>query len=86
MLTLGCGRRGTGPTALDAAAFAYLYVLHAEDDLRVEMARRVKLIRWERRIHERVCAAMLHSCRTELRSDKRAPVRIFSGLYLVCCN
>ncbi|KAI0280514.1 hypothetical protein BGY98DRAFT_1106782 [Russula aff. rugulosa BPL654] len=33
-----------GPTALDAAAFAYLHVLlHAEDDLRIEVARRVNL-------------------------------------------
>ncbi|KAI0289853.1 hypothetical protein BC826DRAFT_1106794 [Russula brevipes] len=50
----------SGPTALDAAAFAYLHVLlHAEDDLRIEVARRVNLIHWEKRIHERVCAAFV---------------------------
>jgi metaxin len=60
MLTLGVRARRSGPTALDAAAFAYLHVLlHAEDDLRVEVARRVNLIHWERRIHERVCAAFV---------------------------
>ncbi|KAF8470471.1 hypothetical protein DFH94DRAFT_211850 [Russula ochroleuca] len=49
-----------GPTALDAAAFAYLHVLlHAEDDLRIEVARRVNLVHWEQRIHERVCAAFV---------------------------
>ncbi|KAH9980867.1 hypothetical protein BGW80DRAFT_1162641 [Lactifluus volemus] len=49
-----------GPTALDAAAFAYLHVLlHAEDDLRIEVARRVNLIHWERRVHEQVCAAFV---------------------------
>ncbi|KAH9956610.1 hypothetical protein BC827DRAFT_1261765 [Russula dissimulans] len=49
-----------GPTALDAAAFAYLHVLlHAEDDLRIEVARRANLIHWERRIHERVCAVFV---------------------------
>jgi Glutathione S-transferase, C-terminal domain len=51
---------GSGPTALDAAAFAYLHVLlHAEDDLRIEVARRVNLIHWERRVHEQVCAAFV---------------------------
>ena len=51
---------GSGPTALDAAAFAYLHVLlHAEDDLRVEVARRVNLVHWELRVHERVRAAFL---------------------------
>ncbi|KAH9989085.1 hypothetical protein BJV74DRAFT_773235 [Russula compacta] len=50
------------PTALDAAAFAYLHVLlHAEDDLRIEVVRRVNLVQWERRIHERVCAAFVPS-------------------------
>ena len=54
------GRGHSGPTALDAAAFAYLHVLlHAEDDLRVEVARRVNLIHWERRTHERVSAAFV---------------------------
>jgi hypothetical protein len=55
---LGAGQ--SGPTALDAAAFAYLHVLlHAEDDLRIEVARRVNLVHWEQRIHERVCAAFV---------------------------
>ncbi|KAI9509603.1 hypothetical protein F5148DRAFT_978115 [Russula earlei] len=49
-----------GPTALDAAAFAYLHVLlHAEDDLRIEIARRANLVYWERRVHERVSAAFV---------------------------
>jgi metaxin len=52
----------SGPTALDAAAFAYLHVLlHAEDDLRIEVARRANLIHWEQRIHERVCAEFVPS-------------------------
>jgi metaxin len=52
--------RGSGPTALDAAAFAYLHVLlHAEDDLRIEVARRVNLIHWEHRVHEEVRAAFV---------------------------
>ncbi|KAI0041621.1 hypothetical protein FA95DRAFT_1565217 [Auriscalpium vulgare] len=47
-----------GPTALDALAFAYLRtLLHASDDLRIEVARRVNLVHWERRVHERVRAA-----------------------------
>ena len=55
---LGWG--GSGPTTLDAAAFAYLHVLlHAEDDSRIDMARRVHFIHWEQRIHERVCAAFV---------------------------
>ncbi|KAI0253535.1 hypothetical protein BJV78DRAFT_1280863 [Lactifluus subvellereus] len=50
----------SGPTALDAAAFAYLHVLlHAEDDLRIEVARRVNLIHWEHRVHEQVRAAFV---------------------------
>jgi len=50
----------SGPTALDAAAFAYLHVLlHGEDDLRIEVARRANLIHWEQRIDERVCAAFV---------------------------
>ncbi|KAI9450726.1 hypothetical protein BJY52DRAFT_1125757 [Lactarius psammicola] len=49
-----------GPTALDAAAFAYLHVLlHAEDDLRIEVARRANLVHWELRVHERVRAAFV---------------------------
>ncbi|KAF8263056.1 hypothetical protein EI94DRAFT_1599203 [Lactarius quietus] len=49
-----------GPTALDAAAFAYLHVLlHAEDDLRIEVARRVNLVHWELRVHERVHSAFV---------------------------
>jgi len=55
---LGWG--GSGSTALDAAAFTYLHILlHAEDDLRIEVARRVNLIHWEQRIYERVCAAFV---------------------------
>ena len=51
---------GSGPTALDAAAFAYLHVLlHAEDDLRIEVARRVNLVHWELRVHERVRTAFM---------------------------
>ncbi|KAI0064445.1 hypothetical protein BV25DRAFT_1822795 [Artomyces pyxidatus] len=43
------------PTALDALAFAYLRtLLHASGDLRVEVARRVNLIHWERRVYEQV--------------------------------
>jgi hypothetical protein len=58
LANLGAGE--SGPTALDAAAFAYLHVLlHAEVDLRIEVARRVNLIHWEQRIHERVCAAFV---------------------------
>lgn len=49
-----------GPTALDAAAFAYLHVLlHAEDDLRIEVARRVNLVHWELRVHDRIHAAFV---------------------------
>ena len=50
----------SGPTALDAAAFAYLHVLlHAEDDLRIEVARRVTLVHWELRVHERIRSAFV---------------------------
>ncbi|KAH9019130.1 hypothetical protein EDB85DRAFT_2009613 [Lactarius pseudohatsudake] len=49
-----------GPTALDAAAFAYLHVLlHAEDDLRIEVARRANLVHWERHVYERVRSAFV---------------------------
>ncbi|KAI0261330.1 hypothetical protein BC834DRAFT_845610 [Gloeopeniophorella convolvens] len=48
------------PTALDAAAFAYLRVLlHAEDDLRIEVARRVNLIQWEHRVHDLIRASFV---------------------------
>ncbi|KAI0291078.1 hypothetical protein B0F90DRAFT_407905 [Multifurca ochricompacta] len=50
----------SGPTALDAVAFAYFHVLlHAEDDLRIEIARRVNLVHWEHRVRERVRAAFV---------------------------
>ena len=50
----------SGPTALDAAAFAYLHVLlHAEDDLRIEVARRVNLVHWELRVHEGIRSAFV---------------------------
>lgn len=49
-----------GPTALDALAFAYLYVLlHSADELRVEVARRVNLVTWEQRAYETVRSAFI---------------------------
>ncbi|KZV71158.1 hypothetical protein PENSPDRAFT_578320 [Peniophora sp. CONT] len=43
------------PTALDALAFAYLHtLLNSTDELRIEVARRVNLVSWERRVYEQV--------------------------------
>ena len=43
------------PTALDALAFAYLHtLLNSTDELRIEVARRVNLVTWERRVYEQV--------------------------------
>ncbi|THH12040.1 hypothetical protein EW146_g7841 [Bondarzewia mesenterica] len=49
-----------GPTALDALAFACIRTLmRSSDDLRVEVARRVNLVTWERRVYEQVRAAFI---------------------------
>ena len=50
------------------AAFAFLHILlHAEDDLRVEVARRANLVYWELRVHERVRTAFLCAASPNLR-------------------
>lgn len=42
-----------GPTALDALVFAYLHCLLAgTDDVRIDVARRMNLVNWERRVQE----------------------------------
>ncbi|KAH9832998.1 uncharacterized protein C8Q71DRAFT_775923 [Rhodofomes roseus] len=47
------------PTALDALVFAYLHcILHSKDNaVRIEVARRVNLVAWERRVQGQVRAA-----------------------------
>lgn len=49
----------SGPTALDALVFAYLHcIIHSKDSaIRVEVARRVNLVAWERRVQGQVRAA-----------------------------
>ncbi|KAI0313658.1 hypothetical protein OF83DRAFT_1175468 [Amylostereum chailletii] len=48
------------PTALDALAFAYLHILlNSSDDLRIEVARRVNLVSWEKRVYELVRGAFV---------------------------
>jgi metaxin len=44
----------SGPTALDALAFAYLHSIlnSADDNIRVEVARRVNLVAWEKRVRD----------------------------------
>lgn len=50
----------SSPTALDALAFAYLHtLLHTHDDLRIEVAKRVNLVTWERRVYEAVRGAFV---------------------------
>ncbi|KAF9484683.1 hypothetical protein BDN70DRAFT_989391 [Pholiota conissans] len=41
----------SGPTPLDALAFAYLHcILHAPDSIRIDVTRRVNLVAWEWRV------------------------------------
>jgi len=49
------------PTALDALVFAYLHsILHAKDNIRLEVTRRVNLVAWEWRVRSQVQAAFVH--------------------------
>jgi len=45
----------SGPTPLDALAFAYLHcLLHAHDTIRIEVTRRVNLVAWELRVRSQI--------------------------------
>ncbi|KAA1469207.1 hypothetical protein DENSPDRAFT_834778 [Dentipellis sp. KUC8613] len=63
-----------GPTALDALAFAYIHaLLHAPDDLRIEVARRVNLVTWEHRVYELVRTAFVpHATSTAVHVPKQS--------------
>ncbi|TFY63613.1 hypothetical protein EVG20_g6247 [Dentipellis fragilis] len=63
-----------GPTALDALAFAYIHaLLHAPDDLRIEVARRVNLVTWEHRVYELVRTAFVpHATSTAVHLPKQS--------------
>jgi metaxin len=48
----------SGPTPLDALAFAYLHsILHSSDNIRIEVSRRANLLAWEQRVRKLVSAA-----------------------------
>jgi len=50
------------PTALDALVFAYLHIiLHAKDNIRIEITRRVNLVAWEWRVRSQVQAAFVRA-------------------------
>ncbi|PFH54159.1 hypothetical protein AMATHDRAFT_72686 [Amanita thiersii Skay4041] len=55
----------SGPTALDALAFAYIHTLieSQSDTLRVEVCRRVNLVGWEKRVRETVDSAFRREAR-----------------------
>ncbi len=48
----------SGPTPLDALAFAYLHsILHASDNIRIEVSRRANLVAWELKVRHLVRGA-----------------------------
>jgi len=48
----------SSPTPLDALAFAYLHsILHASDNIRIEVSRRANLVAWELKVRHLVSEA-----------------------------
>ena len=45
----------SGPTPLDALAFAYLHsILHSSDNIRIDVSRRANLVAWELKVRHLV--------------------------------
>lgn len=50
----------SGPTPLDALAFAYLYsILHSSNNIRIEVSRRANLVAWEQSVRNLVSEAFI---------------------------